>query len=65
MLKRFRRMNEWLGGGGRELHTSKLAPHISLTQFPFFSDSCGADTSEGTPAVFTRFLILSGNLLFP
>jgi hypothetical protein len=43
--------------------TSKLAPHMSLTQLPFRRDSSGEDETEGIPIVLTRFLTLSRHLL--
>lgn len=54
----------WLMGfEGFVLDTSKLAPHMSLTQFPFRRDSSGEEVNEGTPTVLTRFLTLSRFLL--
>lgn len=39
--------------------TSKLAPQISLTQWPFRRDSRGEDWTEAIPIRFTMFLTLS------
>lgn len=51
--------------GFRILVTSKLAPHMSLTQFPCWRDMCGEHDLKGAPIDLMRFFTFCREFFLP